>query len=217
MNGWKCGDTLERCENAAMAEAAPAWTCGDGCFRSDQNSRAASRASSRSRLSGLQVKLAMVTAAADNRPGWLPDKNQTKRVRTSWLPRASKLTSSVPRIDNVLTIGSRTWNHHHNLRLIDDTITKCWCLHPRWVDSNGLWTSRRRRGAGSGRKLRRSSKASIWLPPRLSAERCCALPSTPIVGSVSAPAPTFRVRSTGLDISGWFPYLQTVSFLRLFD
>lgn len=106
---------MERWEKAAMAVAAPACTCGDGCFRSDQNSRAASSASSRSSVSGSQVRLAMVTEAADRRPGWLPDRNQTNRVRTSWAPRTFKLSASVPKMDSALTIGSSTctqfpWN-----------------------------------------------------------------------------------------------------------
>ena len=52
-----------------MAEAAPACTTGEGCLRSDHKSLAASMVSRSSKAATSAVKLAMVKAAADNKPG----------------------------------------------------------------------------------------------------------------------------------------------------
>lgn len=71
--------TFDRSENAAMADAAPACTTGEGCLRSDHSSLAASMVSSRSKAAASAVKLAIVRAAADSSPGWLPESNHTNR------------------------------------------------------------------------------------------------------------------------------------------
>ena len=100
--------TLERSEKAAMAEAAPAWTTGDGCLRSDHKSLAASIVSKSSKASTSAVKLAIVSAAADNNPGWFPDNNQTKRGTARSVRSKAKFSWSVPITEILLTIGKRT-------------------------------------------------------------------------------------------------------------